>query len=78
MNACRTARHLALALLLLPVGTPAFAQATAAPQTFEPHSGQPGKDVVYPTVHDGAEGVAFVEACVKSSRKNGAWTKLGS
>jgi hypothetical protein len=47
MNACRTARHLALALLLLPVGTPAFAQATAAPQTFEPHSGQPGKDVVW-------------------------------
>ncbi|MGN6307388.1 MAG: gfo/Idh/MocA family oxidoreductase, partial [Mesorhizobium sp.] len=38
--------------------------------------GKPGKDVVYPTVEDGVEGVAFVEACVKSSKKNGAWTKL--
>ena len=34
------------------------------------------KDVVFPTVQDGVEGVAFVEACVKSSKKNGAWTKL--
>jgi predicted dehydrogenase len=33
-------------------------------------------DVIYPTVQDGLEGVAFVEACVKSSRKNGAWTAL--
>ncbi len=48
MNVCRTARHLTLALLLVPFGTPAFAQATAtAPQTFEPHSGQAGKDVVW-------------------------------
>ncbi len=38
---------------------------------------KPAKDVVYPTVADGVEGVAFVEACVKSSKKNGAWTKLG-
>ena len=34
------------------------------------------KDVIFPTVQDGVEGVAFVEACVKSSKKNGAWTKL--
>jgi predicted dehydrogenase len=37
---------------------------------------RPDKDVIYPTVQDGVEGVAFVEACVKSSKKNGAWTKL--
>lgn len=37
---------------------------------------EPGQDVVYPTVADGLEGVAFVEACVESSRKNGAWTRL--
>jgi predicted dehydrogenase len=30
-------------------------------------------DVVYPTVEDGVAGVAFVEACVKSSSRNGAW-----
>ena len=41
--------------------------------------GEGGKvpaDVLFPTVHDGVEGVAFVEACVRSSKENGAWTKL--
>jgi len=33
-------------------------------------------DVIYPTIEDGLLGVAFVDACVRSSRKNGAWTKL--
>ena len=32
-------------------------------------------NVTYPTVHDGVKGVAFVEACVASSRRNGAWVK---
>jgi predicted dehydrogenase len=32
--------------------------------------------VVYPTANDGVKGVAFVEACVASSRRNGAWIKL--
>jgi predicted dehydrogenase len=35
-----------------------------------------GKAVVYPTVDDGVKGVAFVEACVASSKKNGGWVKL--
>jgi hypothetical protein len=30
-------------------------------------------DVVYPTVADGVAGVAFVDACVRSSQRNGAW-----
>lgn len=38
--------------------------------------GKAPKDVVYPTIEDGVEGVAFVEACVRSSKKNAAWTKL--
>jgi len=33
-------------------------------------------EVVYPTVHDGVKGVAFVEACIASSKRNGAWLKL--
>ena len=37
---------------------------------------KPPKDVIYPTVTDGLEGVAFVDACVRSSRKNAAWVKL--
>ncbi|MEM1376862.1 MAG: Gfo/Idh/MocA family oxidoreductase [Pseudomonadota bacterium] len=32
-------------------------------------------DVVFPTVHDGVTGVAFVDACVRSSKRNGAWVK---
>ncbi|MCL6706502.1 Gfo/Idh/MocA family oxidoreductase [Pseudomonas sp. R2.Fl] len=32
--------------------------------------------VTYPTIDDGVKGVAFVEACVASSRKNGAWVDL--
>ncbi len=31
------------------------------------------KEVVYPTIEDGVAGVAFVEACVRSSSRNGAW-----
>ena len=33
-------------------------------------------DVIFPTVHDGVKGVAFVDACVRSSQRNGAWVKL--
>ena len=33
-------------------------------------------EVVYPTVHDGVRGVAFVEACIASSRRNGAWVRV--
>jgi predicted dehydrogenase len=36
----------------------------------------PDKDVLYPTVEDGVKGVAFIEACVKSSGRNAAWVKL--
>jgi len=32
--------------------------------------------VLYPTVDDGVKGVAFVDACVASSKRNGAWVKL--
>jgi predicted dehydrogenase len=32
-------------------------------------------DVLYPTIEDGVAGVAFVEACVRSSSRGGAWTR---
>ena len=35
-----------------------------------------GLEVVYPTVDDGLEGVAFVDACVRSSGRNGEWVTL--
>ena len=37
---------------------------------------QPGPEVIYPSVQDGLEGVAFVDACVRSSNRNGVWVKL--
>ena len=30
----------------------------------------------YPTVHDGAEGLAFVEACLKSTKNGNTWVEL--
>ena len=39
-------------------------------------SGRDAPDgVVFPTVGDGLKGVAFVDACVRSSSRNGAWVK---
>lgn len=32
--------------------------------------------VTYPTLDDGIKGMLFVDACVKSSKKNGAWVKV--
>jgi predicted dehydrogenase len=37
---------------------------------------EPGPDVIFPTVEDGVKGVAFVEACVRSSKRNAAWVTL--
>ncbi len=33
-------------------------------------------ELQYPGVDDGVRGVAFIEACIASSRRNGAWVKL--
>lgn len=53
-----------------------YAEAARAIRAVRRKGGKPPKDVLFPTVQDGVEGVAFVEACVRSSKKNGAWTKL--
>lgn len=37
---------------------------------------QPDADVLYPTVDDGVTGVAFVDACVRSSEADGKWASL--
>ena len=34
------------------------------------------KDVQFPGITDGVAGMAFIEACVKSSAKNGKWVKV--
>ncbi|MBE0413150.1 Gfo/Idh/MocA family oxidoreductase [Yoonia sp.] len=35
-------------------------------------------DVTYPTIQDGLAGMQFVDACVRSSKRNGAWVRLVS
>jgi predicted dehydrogenase len=52
-----------------------YTEAAKAIRAVRRKGGKVPKDVVFPTVEDGVAGVAFVEACVKSSKKNGAWTK---
>jgi predicted dehydrogenase len=37
---------------------------------------KPAKEVTFPGIADGVQGMAFIEACVKSSKANGKWTKL--
>jgi predicted dehydrogenase len=53
-----------------------YQEAARAIRAARKKNGKPPRDVIFPTVQDGVEGVAFVEACVKSSKKNGAWTRL--
>jgi predicted dehydrogenase len=36
----------------------------------------PDSEVIFPSVEDGVKGVAFVEACVRSSKRNAAWVTL--
>ena len=36
----------------------------------------PPSEVIYPTVQDGLRGVKFVDACVRSSKRNAAWVNL--
>jgi predicted dehydrogenase len=53
-----------------------YAEAARAIRAKE--AGQaPDADVVFPTVADGVAGVAFVDACVRSSARNGAWVTPG-
>ena len=37
---------------------------------------KPDKDVDFPGIEDGVAGMVFIEACVKSSIKNGKWIKV--
>lgn len=37
---------------------------------------KPDSDVTFPGIADGVAGMAFIEACVKSSAKNSKWTRL--
>ncbi|WP_282120661.1 Gfo/Idh/MocA family protein [Ruegeria atlantica] len=52
-----------------------YGEAAEAIQAFRNRI-SPDVSVVYPTVHDGLNGVKFVAACVQSSLRNAAWVNL--
>jgi predicted dehydrogenase len=51
--------------------------AEAARAILARRAGEPvPADVLYPTIDDGVAGVAFVDACVRSSERDAAWVRL--
>ena len=52
-----------------------YSEAANAIETYR-NGKKPDSAVIYPTVDDGLKGVAFIDACVRSSQKNGGWVKL--
>ena len=53
-----------------------YSEAAMAIRAMRRKKGKIPKDVIFPTVEDGVMGMRFIEACVKSSKKNGAWVKI--
>ena len=53
-----------------------YAEAARAIRAVRKKNGKVPKDVVYPTIDDGLAGMAFIDACVASNKKNGAWVKV--
>ncbi len=53
-----------------------YAEAARAIRAVRKKNGKIPKEVVFPTIEDGLAGMAFVDACVASNKKNGAWVKV--
>ena len=47
-----------------------------AADAIEAHRSGAQSDALYPTIDDGLRGVQFVDACVRSSARNGAWVNV--
>ncbi len=52
-----------------------YAEAAAAIRARQ-RGEEPPAEVLYPTVRDGLDGMRFIDACVRSSAANAAWTSL--
>jgi predicted dehydrogenase len=53
-----------------------YTEAATAIRALRGKKGKMPKDVVFPSVQDGISGMKFIDACVRSSKKNSAWAKL--
>lgn len=53
-----------------------YTEAAAAIRAKRKKNGKIPRGVIFPDVEDGLLGLRFIDACVKSSKKNAAWVKL--
>ncbi|MCY6381185.1 Gfo/Idh/MocA family protein [Hoeflea prorocentri] len=53
-----------------------YSEAATAIRARRKKNGKIPKDVHFPTVRDGVDGMRFIDACVRSSAQNSAWIKL--
>lgn len=53
-----------------------YTEAAAAIRARRKKNGKTPKGVLFPTVQDGLAGMRFIDACVRSSKRNAAWIKL--
>lgn len=53
-----------------------YTEAAAAIRARRKKNGKTPKGVLFPTVQDGLDGMRFIDACVRSSKRNAAWIKL--
>lgn len=53
-----------------------YTEAAAAIRAHRKKNGKTPKGVLFPTVTDGLDGMRFIDACVRSSKRNAAWIKL--
>ncbi|WP_316975625.1 Gfo/Idh/MocA family protein [Shumkonia mesophila] len=52
-----------------------YAEAARAIRTARTR-GEPDAEVLYPTAEDGLAGLAFIDACLRSTAQDGAWVRL--
>lgn len=53
-----------------------YTEAAAAIRALRKEGGRIPRDVIFPTVHDGLDGMRFIDACVKSAKGNARWVRL--
>jgi predicted dehydrogenase len=53
-----------------------YAEAADAIRTMRRKGAKPPKDMLLPTIGDGVFGMRFIDACVRSSKRNAAWVKI--
>ena len=53
-----------------------YSEAAIAIRALRKKNGKIPKSVIFPTVEDGVDGLRFIDACLRSSKKNAGWIKF--